>query len=135
MWIRDRTYGAYLYLNGDDNDSLTTFAQRSAGQKIHSMNMSYGGSGGSANSASCVKLGELADKGVLLHLLQAIVESDQLVTLLHAQKFMQLVPQMVLIEDQVTHPQMNMLLSQHQVVSILIGALTVSMTLYTLMRE
>tara|TARA_B100001113_G_C21103206_1_gene619650 strand:- start:631 stop:2172 length:1542 start_codon:yes stop_codon:yes gene_type:complete len=30
------------------------------------MNMSYGGSGGSATSASCVKLGELADKGVLI---------------------------------------------------------------------
>jgi hypothetical protein len=60
------TYGAYLYLNGDDNDSLTTFAQRSAGQKLHSVNMSYGGSGGSATSSACVKLGELADKGVLI---------------------------------------------------------------------
>ena len=60
------TYGAYLYLNGDANDSLTTFAQRSAGQKLHSVNMSYGGSGGSATSASCVKLGELADRGVLI---------------------------------------------------------------------
>ena len=28
------TYGAYLYLNGDANDSLTTFAQRSAWSKI-----------------------------------------------------------------------------------------------------
>jgi hypothetical protein len=30
------------------------------------MNMSYGGSGGSASSAACLKLGELADKGVLI---------------------------------------------------------------------
>jgi hypothetical protein len=60
------TYAAYLYLNGDSNDSNTSFAQRSGGQKLHAMNMSYGGSGGSATSASCVKLGELADKGVLI---------------------------------------------------------------------
>ena len=60
------TYSAYLYLNGDDNDSGTNFAQRSGGQTLHSMNMSYGGSGGSATSSSCVKLGELADKGVLI---------------------------------------------------------------------
>ena len=60
------TYAAYLYLNGDANDSGTNFAQRSNGQKLHSMNMSYGGSGGSATSSSCLKLGELADKGVLI---------------------------------------------------------------------
>ena len=60
------TYAAYLYLNGDANDSGTNFAQRSNGQKLHSMNMSYGGSGGSATSLSCLKLGELADKGVLI---------------------------------------------------------------------
>ena len=60
------TYAAYLYLNGDANDSGTNFSQRSNGQPLHSMNMSYGGSGGSATSASCTKLGELADKGVLI---------------------------------------------------------------------
>ena len=60
------TYSAYLYLNGDDNVSDTSFAQRSGGEKLHAMNMSYGGSGGSATSSSCVKLGELADKGVLI---------------------------------------------------------------------
>ena len=60
------TYAAYLYLNGDANDSGTNYAQRSNNQPLHAMNMSYGGSGGSPTSASCTKLGELADKGVLI---------------------------------------------------------------------
>ena len=60
------TYAAYLFLNGDSNDSGTSFSQRSGGETLHSMNMSYGGGGGSPTSASCTKLGELADKGVLI---------------------------------------------------------------------
>ena len=83
------TYGAYLYLNGDANDSLTNYAQRSAGQKLHSVNMSYGGSGGSPTSASCVKLGELADKGVLIASSSGNSELDQLVGRLHVQKYIQ----------------------------------------------
>ena len=59
------TYEAYTFLNGDDNPSLTSFAERSGNQPLHSMNMSYGG-GGSDNSAACSKLAELSEKGVLI---------------------------------------------------------------------
>jgi hypothetical protein len=59
------TYEAYLFLNGDDNQSETTFAKRSINQPLHAMNMSYGG-GGSDSSAACSKLAELSEKGVLI---------------------------------------------------------------------
>ena len=59
------TYEAYLFLNGDDNQSETSFAQRSGNQPLHAMNMSYGG-GGSDGSASCSKLAQLSEKGVLV---------------------------------------------------------------------
>ncbi|RPF73308.1 MAG: hypothetical protein CBE45_001210 [Thiotrichales bacterium TMED285] len=69
------TYEAYLYINGDDNVSQTSWRQRTAEsngvevedlqEKLHSMNMSYGG-GGSANSSSCEKLREISESGVLI---------------------------------------------------------------------
>ena len=69
------TYEAYLYINGDDNVSETSWRQRAADsngvavedlqEKLHSMNMSYGG-GGSADSSSCQKLREISESGVLI---------------------------------------------------------------------
>tara|TARA_A100001015_G_scaffold191068_1_gene212907 strand:+ start:181 stop:2631 length:2451 start_codon:yes stop_codon:yes gene_type:complete len=59
------TFDAYLYLNGDNNKSRTSFARRSGGQPLHAINMSYGSSG-SDSSASCGKLEELSNKGVLV---------------------------------------------------------------------
>ena len=70
------TYEAYLFINGDENESETTWAQRTAeskgvpleelDEKLYSMNMSYGGGGGSADSNACEKLAEISESGILV---------------------------------------------------------------------
>ncbi|MAV83863.1 MAG: hypothetical protein CMQ82_03220 [Gammaproteobacteria bacterium] len=69
------TYEAYLFINGDENESETSWAERTAiskglalselDEKLHAMNMSYGG-GGSATSNACQKLAEISESGVLI---------------------------------------------------------------------
>ena len=70
-----------------------------------------------------------------MHLLQVIAELVLLVGRLHVQEFTQLVLLMAQIEDPVIHPQMNMLLSQLQVVSIQTGMPMVLTILFMLMLE
>ena len=69
------TYDAYLFVNGDANQSNTYFKERvgdnqgipvsQVTEKLHSINMSYGG-GGSQTSQACVKLAELSENGILV---------------------------------------------------------------------
>ena len=69
------TYDAYLFVNGDANQSNTYFKERvgdnlgipvnQVTEKLHSINMSYGG-GGSQTSQACVKLAELSETGILV---------------------------------------------------------------------